>query len=53
MGATLKAQAQVYREAWCHPCRINEGEEFTISWAESGPEVKEQLLHLENQPIFI
>ena len=46
MGATLKAQAQVYREAWCHPCRINEGEEFTISWAESGPEVKKNNFYI-------
>ena len=34
---------KVYREAWCHPCRINEGEEFTISWADGGPEVQKSL----------
>ena len=37
---------QVYREAICHPCRINEGEEFTISWADGGPEVQTMKLNL-------
>ena len=32
---------QVYREACCHPCRINEGEEFTISWVGGEQEVKQ------------
>ena len=45
---------QVYREAICHPCRINEGEEFTISWADGGPEVKVQMFNKKGsqQPIF-
>ena len=40
---------QVYREAICHPCRINEGEEFTISWADGGPEVKVQMFNKKDQ----
>jgi len=48
--STGAATLRVYREAWCHPCRINEGEEFTISWADGGPEVGSlSCLWLEDQ----